>query len=69
MEGGNALANRRWKSSMARAYCWPRQMSSISFSRLAWWLHWGSATLIRTAMTLNPTSRPAMANPLEVPPP
>ena len=61
MVGGGVFANLRWNSPIARAYWFPRKISSASFSRVAMCVHTGSNAPISTAMTLIPTSSAAIA--------
>ena len=51
----------RWNKPMARAYCWPRKTSSVSFSRWAICFQAGMATAIMIAIMLMPTSNTAIA--------
>lgn len=51
----------RWYCWMPRTHCSPRNASSASFSRWAWWRHTGSATLISTAITAMLTNNAAIA--------
>src|SRR6185295_15697455 len=48
---------------MARAYCWPRKISSVSFSRCDAVFHAGSAMLRKMAMMVMPASSAAIAKP------
>ena len=61
--GGKVLAYLRWNSMMARAYCWPRKISSASFSRCIAVFHAGNAIVRKTAMIAIPTSSAAIAKP------
>ncbi len=61
MFGGSAPGIFLCISSMARAYCWPRNTSSASFSRCDMCFQTGMATVIITAITLIATRRAAMA--------
>ncbi len=57
----------RWKSSIARAYCLPRNTSSASFSRVDAWRQTGMATTSMIDITLSPMRSAIMAYPFWLP--
>jgi hypothetical protein len=59
--GGGLGSRFSWNSPIALAYCWPRKISSASFSRWAICRHVGIATVIMMAMMLSATMSATLA--------